>query len=207
MSDVAVAAGVSPGLLYTYAVNKEALFHLVLQRELGTDLDGTELPVPAPSPSQTEALGRRAQREVARIPSIQAALKTSNPSDVVAELAAIVGEHYDRLHRYRRFIAVTERSALDWPEMAERFYERGRQPFVRRLGSYIAARVASGHLAPVPDPEVAARFVIETVAWFAMHRYGDRDGAQIDDDVARATVVQLVSAALIAGQPGRRRRP
>jgi hypothetical protein len=57
--------------------------------------------------------------------------------------------------------------------------------------------VASGHFAPVPDPEVAARFVIETVAWFANHRYGDYDGAQIPDDVAEETVVQLVTAGLV----------
>ena len=68
---------------------------------------------------------------------------------------------------------------------------------MRRLGSYVAARVASGDFAPVPDPEVAARFVIETVAWFANHRYGDHDGGQIADEVAEATVVQLVTAGLI----------
>lgn len=32
MADVAEAAGVSPGLLYTYAANKEALFQLVILR-------------------------------------------------------------------------------------------------------------------------------------------------------------------------------
>ena len=46
--------------------------------------------------------------------------------------------------------------------------------------------------------------MIETVSWFANHRYGDHDGARIGDDVARATVVQLVAAGLIGN--GRRRR-
>jgi hypothetical protein len=39
--------------------------------------------------------------------------------------------------------------------------------------------------------------VIETIAWFANHRYNDHDGAQIDDEVAQATVVQLVTAGLV----------
>ena len=96
----------------------------------------------------------------------------------------------------RRLIKLVERCATDWPELADRFYEKGRRPFVRRLGDHLRRRIASGHLRPVPDPDVAARYVIETVAWFANHRYGDHDGAQIDDDVARATVVQLLTAGL-----------
>ena len=115
-----------------------------------------------------------------------------------AELAAIVGEHYDRVARYRRVIKLVERSALDWPELADRFYVRGRRPFVRRLGEYIARRVASGDLAAVPDPDVAARYVIEVVAWFANHRHGDRDGRSIDEATARATVVELVTRSLVA---------
>jgi len=204
MVDVAREAGVSPGLLYTYAASKEALFHHVLQRELGADGVNRDLPIPSPGPAETETLARRALREVATIPSLSAALETDSPPDITVELANIVGEHYDRVHRYRRFIAVAERSALDWPDMAQRFYTRGRQPFVHRLGSYVAARVASGHLPPVPDPDVAARFVIEAVAWFAMHRYADHDGARMDDVVARTTVVQLATAALIGSQPEKR---
>ena len=169
---------VSPGLLYTYAEGKEALFQLAQLRELGVDISrlrsaGAE----AEREQRCRRSRKRAFRELAAVPALEAALKTDAPTDARAELAAIVGEHYERLHRYRRFVRLAERSALDWPEMAERYYARGRQPHVRKLGSYIAARVASGHFAPVPDPEVAARFVIETVAWFANHRYGDHDGA------------------------------
>jgi len=200
MDEIARRAGVSPGLLYTYAEDKEALFHLAQLRELGVDISQSELPVPKPSAAEMQSVARRAFREIAAMPALDAAQKTTEPTDVRQELAAIVGEHYDGLHRYRRFVRLSERSALDWPEMAERYYARGRHVHIRRLGSYISARVESGHFAPVPDAEVAARFVIETVAWFANHRYGDYDGALIPDDVARATVVQLVTAGLV-GKP------
>src|SRR5262245_48972173 len=197
MDEIARRAGVSPGLLYTYAEDKEALFQLAQLRELGVDISRSELPVPKPSEKEMQAVARRAFQELVAMPSLTAALATDAPVDVRAELAAIIGEHYERLHRYRRFVRLTERSALDWPEMTERYYTRGRQPHVRKLGSYISRRVASGLLAPVPDADVAARFVIETIAWFANHRYGDFDGAQIPDDIAQATVVQLVTAGLV----------
>ena len=200
MDEIAREAGVSPGLLYSYAEGKEALFQLAQLRELGVDISRSELPVPPPSATEMQAVAKRAFKEIAAVPALEAALKTDAPVDVRAELSAIVGQHYERLHRYRRFVRLNERSALDWPEMAERYYAGGRKSHVRRLGSYIAARTSSGHLAAVPDADVAARFVIETVAWFANHRYGDYDGALIDDDVAKATVVQLVTSGLVGGR-------
>src|SRR6478735_4800131 len=60
MSDVAGAAGVSPGLLYTYAESKDALFALVVQREAGIDITSLPLPVPAASDAELVALVRAA---------------------------------------------------------------------------------------------------------------------------------------------------
>jgi AcrR family transcriptional regulator len=198
MAHIARVAAVSPGLIYSYAEGKEALFALVLQRELGADIRATPLPFPNPDPAEVDALVRHALRDVSKIPTLDAAAEIERPADARAELAAIVGEHYDRVARYRRVIKLVERSALDWPELADRFYVRGRRPFVRRLGEHIARRVASGDLAAVPDPDVAARYVIEVVAWFANHRHGDRDGRSIDEGTSRATVIELVTRSLAA---------
>ena len=59
-------------------------------------------------------------------------------------------------------------------------------------------RAESGDFRAMPDPEVAARLVLETATWFARHRRGDPDSAMIDDTVARETVVRFVVNALIA---------
>ena len=69
---------------------------------------------------------------------------------------------------------------------------------MKGLGKYIARRVETGDFAPVPDPDVAARYVIEVVAWWANHRQGDRSGKLIDDALARATVVELVTRGLVS---------
>jgi len=201
MSDVARAAGVSPGLLYTYAESKEALLLLVLLRETGTDVDSLELPLSSPGEGDVRAVLRKGLQRVGHVPTLDAALQTDDPVDAPAELAAIVGEHYDAVLSHRRLIRLVERCAADWPELATLFYDRGRKGFVHRLGEYVRRRAASGHFRQVPDPDVAARFVIETVAWFANHRYGDHDGAGIADDVARATVVDLLTAGLTGDSP------
>jgi AcrR family transcriptional regulator len=198
MQDVAQAAGVSPGLLYTYAAGKEALFSLVIQREAGIDVDTLTLPVPNPDAKDFEAVVDRVLRAAMRGPSLDAVERTPAATDARAELRAIVGELYDRISEARRLLRLIERTALDWPELADRFYNRGRRPFVQRLGRYIARRIDSGDFRSVPHPEVAARFVLESASWFANHRLGDHDGKEIDDAVARETVVELVTNSLVA---------
>jgi AcrR family transcriptional regulator len=197
MHDIAAEAGVSPGLLYAYAEGKEALFALVVQREIGTDVDALTLPIANPVDEPIESIVTKSLRTRMQHSALAAAERTPD-ADVRAELERIVAEHYDAVARARRLLRLIERSALDWPELAESFFERTRKTYVQRLGRYIAQRVDSGAFRPVPDPDVAARFIVETVAWFANHRFGDHDGAQIDDALARATVVELVTNSLVA---------
>ncbi|MGZ4678151.1 MAG: TetR/AcrR family transcriptional regulator [Acidimicrobiia bacterium] len=196
MSDVAAAAGVSPGLLYTYAESKEALFALVVQRESGVDIGTLPLPVANPTEAELVALLRRALRDLTMMPALAASEGVEHPDDVVAEVAGIVGEQYDAVSRHRTLLRLVERCAADWPALAESFYEKGRRPHIRRLARYLGHRRDAGLLAPIDDPEIAARFVIETVAWFANHRFGDHDGARLDDAAVRAEVVSLVTRAL-----------
>ena len=44
---------------------------------------------------------------------------------------------------------------------------------------------------------MTARFVLESVVWFASHRHSDPDSADIDEEVARPAVTRLLIAALI----------
>jgi hypothetical protein len=104
-----------------------------------------------------------------------------------------------------------ERTSAGWPDEARRFYDGVRAPLLQRLERYIATRIRTGHFATVPDPAVAARFVVEAVAWFAYHRFDGYDGYTIDDAVARATVIELATRSLLerppASTPARQPRP
>lgn len=76
------------------------------------------------------------------------------------------------------------------------FVQRRRGHF-DALSTYLRKRIRSGHLRDVPDVPTAARFIAETVAWFAWHRLGDADSAMLTDDQCRATVRHLLLNAFV----------
>jgi hypothetical protein len=49
----------------------------------------------------------------------------------------------------------------------------------------------------VPDVPAAAPFIVETIAWFAMHRHGDPHSGMLDDAACRRTVRHLLLAAFL----------
>src|SRR5437773_2024759 len=68
-------------------------------------------------------------------------------------------------------------------------------PLLQRLTEYLERRMRQQQLRRAPHPAAAARFIVETVAWFAMHRHHDLDSTMIDDTAAEETAVDAVVSA------------
>lgn len=201
MADVAAAAGLSAGAIYTYVESKEALFHLVLLSLLEDVPDiANGLPLTTPPFTDTLALIDRQLRAYGSAPALRAAAKRQVPEDARAELAEIVAEHYAMIQRLWPALAVIERCSVDLPELHEFYVQRRRRGHQLLFGKYVANRVASGHFAAFSDPQVASQLAIETITWFAWHRVEGFDRAIYDDhaETGRRTVTEFVCNALIA---------
>ena len=90
-----------------------------------------------------------------------------------------------------------ERSARELPEMADLLNEGIRRPVLTSLTRYLDGRAQAGMLRRTPDPAATARLVLETLTWFARHRFADPDGAAIPADVAEGTAVDVLVHALV----------
>jgi AcrR family transcriptional regulator len=200
MADVARAMGVSAGSLYNYVESKEALFHWLV--ELGPD-DGpaaapARLPIPTPPPGATQKRLREALAEGMRLPALDAALARRRVGDARTELEGIVRELYVRLERTRGPGAAIERSAIDQPELFEVFFRGARRALFAALARYVEKRAKSGHFAEVGDPVVAARFIVESVAWFGWHRFTDPDPETLPDpESVREEVLRRIVASFV----------
>ena len=198
VDDIAAEMSVAKGTVYGYVTSKEALFALALESVMHPGaLPPRPLPIAAPGEAELLARVRDRIAELGALPALQTALARRGPADAGRELTGILDELWEMLAATRRAADMIERSARDWPELAEVFYVGFRRQLIASLASYLEQGARRGELRPVEYPEVTARFVLESVVWFASHRHGDPDSAGISDDMARPAVTRLLITALI----------
>jgi hypothetical protein len=77
------------------------------------------------------------------------------------------------------------------------WFGQGRQALLQALAQYIEARARTGDFRKVTDVSVAARLVLETIVFWAVHRHWDPSPQRVDAGAAEETVVQMISGALV----------
>jgi AcrR family transcriptional regulator len=206
-ADVAAEAGLSPGAVFSYVESKEALFHLVFVAGFGSlDEVRGSLPLTAPPLEHTLELIRRGLDKRVAFPSLRTAERAQAPDDVRSELAGVVADMYDELSRNWPLLSAIERSAPDINGLDTVWFVGGRHDRLDVLERYLARRAAEGGLREMVDTAITARWLLETVVWFAWHRREDRDSQLYDEDITLATLTKLVCDALVTF-PGDEDRP
>lgn len=145
-------------------------------------------------------------QNAAHFPRLWLAADSPAPSEVQigAEVDGILAELYQWLHRYRQGVKLVERSALDWPDVAQVFYRRFWRGGIRRVADYLARRMKEEAIPAREDAMVAARFVVEALTWMAVHRPWSEDGAALTDPAVVATIQPMLRAAIVGpGLPSR----
>jgi AcrR family transcriptional regulator len=199
VADVATRMGLAKGSVYTYVESKEALLDCVLRyadRSDRIDLPET-FPVATPPPEATFEMVQGRLAEEGTLPSLTAALSRARVVDVGAELETVLGELYDALARHRTAIKLLDRCASDYPELAKLWYRAGREGALSLLGRYLDDRARRGRLRRFEDGAIAARIVLETLVFWAVHRHWDPSPQDVDETSARRTALAFLTSALV----------
>ena len=106
-------------------------------------------------------------------------------------------EFYDWLALYWRGVRIIEKCALEWPELSTFFYRELRRGGLDLMGRYLEGRARENRLRAMPDYAIAARIVLESVSFFAMHRHTAPDSENLDDAATRETVLAVLTAAFV----------
>ena len=198
VEDVAAAMGVAKGTVYLYAKSKAALFDIAVRHAddpVSPSIPAV-LPVPTPQPGQTVAYLRQRMDTEGQFARLRAALV--DPSgDVLAELTGIVEEIYDTVAANRVTIRLINAAARDLPALAALWFDGARAGLHRQLTDYLDAQVAAGVLSAPPSTAAAARMIIESTLWFAVHRAWDPRPDGIPDELVRATIIGGLVRSLI----------
>lgn len=199
MADVAEALGVAKGTVYGYVESKAALFDAAIRCADGHEPlpETAELPIKTPAPGATvKTLEDRIAEEAADLRLVQV-VAAEPERDVTSELREVLVDLYQRANRNRFAIKLADRCASEHPDLAAVWFGRGRWAQHELLMQYIRTRIESGQLRPVPSVPLAARTVLETVAFWAVHRHWDPSPQSIEEDAVEDAVVDLLVHSLI----------
>jgi AcrR family transcriptional regulator len=202
ISDVAAVLGLSHGALYTYADSKQALLCLALLRAIDPPaVDALTAPVSAPAPEEIVALVKGWTGRQGKLMDLGRSGVGGSELPIEQEFDVVIDALYGFIEDNRRVIKLVAQCAAELPELSRWYFVQWRRSVFQGLSDYLQQQIADGRLRPVPDVAVAARFIVETIAWFAMHRHGDPDSAMLDDAECRRTVGHLLSAAFLPPVP------
>ena len=138
--------------------------------------------------------------------ALDAALARRHPGNPGRELEGVVRELYERTEESREGATILERSAVDVPELYQLFFEQVRRGLFDRMTRYVTMRMQSGDFRHL-EPAVTARFIIETVTFFARHRHLDPDPQTFNDPAVKSAIVDLVMHSLTPATGGKHRKP
>jgi AcrR family transcriptional regulator len=199
MSEVATRAGVATGSLYNVAASKEALFAATfVPREQRQDL---ALPLPDPGLERMQAVIARRLLEATRLPLHEQALPERSPTTS----ARSSGPARGAVRLDGRLLAAGRGGRADGRRTCRRSSTRSTTRAAGR--SWRASRLPAvagggGQLRLAAEPALVARFVVESVAFWAYHRHQDPT-FDVSDEQAREVCVNTLEAALI-GEPSPR---
>jgi AcrR family transcriptional regulator len=198
MADVSEALGVAKGTLYGYVESKEALFDAAVRFADGQGIapEAGALPLSTPAAGSTvRYIQTRLMEETRDLALVQALSRPKGARARADEFERIVRDLYRRMSRNRRALKLVDRCAVDHPELAAVWFEQGGYGQVALLATYLEKRVVNGKMRHVPNVQLAARMVLETVALWAIHMPWDASPRPFaDDDVENAVVDMLVHA-------------
>lgn len=200
MADVAERLGVAKGTIYGYVESKEALFDAAVRFADGNaDLPtASDFPLRAPAPGQTVAyIRQRIAAESADMVLLHVVTGKRVIRDAGNEVEAVLSDLYRRIARNRLALKLVDRCAVDYPELARVWFEEGRSAQLQLLVELLQSRGAKKRYRFVAHPEVVARTIIETVAFWAMHRHFDPAPQTIDDAAAESAAIDLILHGLV----------
>lgn len=162
---IAERAKVSPGTVYLYAEDKEALFELVVLRVCENPaVARIALPYRKATPAGLASLVWKSVEAIAHFPQLWLAGQRRQIPESNEEYHGILLELANWMSRYRAALLIAYRNRKEWPLLADAFDRLVWKDLQHRLSAFFGERMRTGHLPAAGDPVLAARHTIDALA-------------------------------------------
>jgi len=194
MVDVAKDVSVSVGSIYNYFNGKKALFDITLKYIFNDNkLDDNQI-LPIEDINHDILLNEYiATVYISYTSKYEKILKNEEKTNDFTE---VINTIYTMLSKYWKGILILERNELSFPKLSG-YYFNTRSNFFMLLTQYLINKIKQGIVRPLNNVEIYARLIIENIAWFAMHRHHDSHLKNLDDSIAKSSVIDALNHAFL----------
>lgn len=195
ISHIAKAAGVSVGTIYLDFAGKKEILHYILRCTAEPEFARRELERPI-----TDAQFTEIELQIAALFERAADGFEQHLGDEGYAFAQMLSDAFDLMDRYAVGCLFIEKNQYEFRRLGES-YKRYRQRFLTAMEQYLRRFAAQGQLRPLPDPELAALLIVETLSWWAMdRRYTSFETKELPAEVAKAVCLDALVPAYAAGK-------
>ena len=193
ISDIAKNAQIGKGSIYNYFQSKDALVDFLFKSELlyKSKDEWPEIPVKTPREGATVKFLKTYMKSQGVDEYFQGVIN-SECSDPEAELKQVVLDSYRLLDRMKYSTMFMEHIESDLPEI-KKLYDKWNGDRMSWFIKYVQSRMEEKKFRELPSAIAAARFMNQTIAWFAMHRHGHPNQGGVNDEKAE----EMVSYAIL----------
>lgn len=187
IADIARDASISTGTIYSLFASKKAIFHFTLQCIFDPDrLSGDiKIPVGEMEPGDLSNL-----KNVVTDHYRQFYLANIEPAKM-PPFKEMLSNAYDLLSKFGAGFLIFERNEAEWSKMSSVYFQE-RQQYIENLESRLKTYMEKGEIRPLEHLEYHTRLIIETLAWWCMHRKYDPRAVNLNDQIAKNVVLDAL---------------
>jgi hypothetical protein len=152
------------------------------------DLESASFPIKSPAEDFGFKSARKAFGSSPLSVLLDEAVQKRDVREVHKEFESIIRSLFSTLVTYRHGITILLQSSINWPQL-ENFYVGMVKDFLEKFTEYLNKRIKQGLIRKIPHTPASARLVLETAAWFAVHRHRAMYQTVITEKEAEEAVV------------------
>ncbi|VDG24385.1 TetR/AcrR family transcriptional regulator [Lactiplantibacillus mudanjiangensis] len=193
MVNIAKAADVAVGTLYTLVKSKSELLTLLFATTLDPTIITQPLQLPWRPLTNAELVAQTKQAYQTATRSLLTSIQTS-PVD--NQFDTLVTELFTTFDRFGAYFLTLERNPQMNPELMT-LYRHYRQQLYHTISRILGQLSAKNVIRPLPNPTADAFIIIDEIFWWSAHKQYDsfeRAATTVDQNQIKAAVIQQLLA-------------
>ena len=194
MINVAQHLNVSVGTLYIYIKSKKALYDITLMSIFDNNFYNKIQNLPFEGIEHNILLEQYVHKVFNKY--ISDYKNIIEKKDIDNDFEIVISSIFTLMTNYWPGMSIFEKGDDSWPKFSK-YYFNIRSEYFDLLKIYIEKKISQNIIRPLENIDIYSRLIIETIAWFAIHRNFDEDLKKFDNSTIKNIVIDSLKHSFL----------